>query len=47
MRLLMAKMIYNFDFELDNGEENWYVGLKAYTVWDKGHLNVRLTLVKH
>ncbi|KAK4544572.1 hypothetical protein LTR36_004144 [Oleoguttula mirabilis] len=46
MRLLLAKIIWHFDFELADAEEDWYSGLKAFMVWERGSLKVRLTPVK-
>jgi len=41
MRLIMAKMLYNFDMELVDPESNWF-DQKVFTLWDKGPLMVRL-----
>ena len=30
MRLLLANMLYHFDFALADPEDNWYAGLRAY-----------------
>lgn len=46
MRLILAKLVWHFDFELKNPEEDWYGGLKAFTVWDRGSLEVCLTPVE-
>jgi hypothetical protein len=46
MRLLLAKMLWHFDFELEKPEEDWYGGLKSYMVWDRRNLNIRLTPVQ-
>jgi hypothetical protein len=29
MRLLLAKMLWHFDFELDDPEDNWYGNMKG------------------
>lgn len=42
MRLLFAKMLWHFDFHLVDGETDWYAGLKAFVVWDKGSRKVCL-----
>lgn len=42
MRLLLAKMLYHFDFDLADPNEDWYGGLKAYMVWERGNLKIRL-----
>lgn len=46
MRLLLAKMLWHFDFELADSEDDWLSGLKAFMVWDKGILKVRLKPVE-
>jgi hypothetical protein len=45
MRLLLAKMIWHFDFELADSADTWYSGLKAYLMWDKVGLKIRLKKV--
>jgi len=45
MRLILAKVLFNFDMKLVNPEENW-ADQKVYTLWDKRPLNVYLTPVK-
>ncbi|TGJ85791.1 hypothetical protein E0Z10_g3011 [Xylaria hypoxylon] len=42
MRLILAKLVYNFDMSLAEDSRNWLRGQKAYTVWDKPALNVYL-----
>jgi hypothetical protein len=42
MRLLLAKMLWHFDFELENPDEDWYGSLKAFMVWERGSLKVHL-----
>jgi hypothetical protein len=46
MRLLLAKMLWHFDFELKDREEDWYGNLKAFMVWERGSLRVYLTPVE-
>jgi cytochrome P450 len=46
MRLLLAKMLWNFDFELENPEVDWHSTLRAYLIWDRTPLKVRLQPVK-
>jgi hypothetical protein len=43
MRLILAKVIYNFDMALADDSQHWLDGQKAYTVWDKPALNVHLS----
>jgi hypothetical protein len=46
MRLLLAKMLWHFDFELERPEEDWYGSLRSYMVWERRDLNIRLTPVQ-
>ncbi|KAF2162336.1 hypothetical protein M409DRAFT_27340 [Zasmidium cellare ATCC 36951] len=47
MRLVLAKVIYNFDMELDEkATGNWW-DQRAWGVWSKGPLMVKLTAAKH
>lgn len=45
MRLLMAKMLYHFDFELAAHDDDWFSHLKAFMVWQKEKLPIRLKAV--
>ena len=42
MRLLLAKMLYNFDFELADATDDWIGGLKSFNVWERTPMRVRL-----
>ncbi|KAI1503322.1 P450 monooxygenase No.1 [Biscogniauxia marginata] len=42
MRLVLAKLLYNFDITLDDSSAGWLETQKAYSVWDKPQLNVHL-----
>lgn len=42
MRLILAKIIYNFDIRIADDSKNWVNGQKAYAVWHKPDLNVYL-----
>ncbi|KAJ5566018.1 Cytochrome P450 [Penicillium sp. DV-2018c] len=42
MRLILARMIWNFDMELCADSREWIKQL-SFVVWDKGSLNVKLT----
>lgn len=46
MRLILAKMLWHFDFELADPTEDWYAGLRAFMVWERGSLRIRLKVVK-
>ncbi|OCK74493.1 cytochrome P450 [Lepidopterella palustris CBS 459.81] len=43
MRLILAKMVWNFDIELDPRSENWLEKNMLYFLWEKPELYVRLT----
>lgn len=45
-RLVMAKLIWNFDVDLTLESEGWLEGQKAYFLWKKPALMVKLTPVK-
>ncbi|KAI0377117.1 cytochrome P450 [Hypomontagnella monticulosa] len=45
MRLILAKIVYNFDMTIADECRNWIYGQKSYTLWDKPDLNVYLTPV--
>jgi hypothetical protein len=42
MRLILAKIVYNFDMELADKDFDW-LKQKAGTLWQKPPLNVYLT----
>lgn len=42
MRLTMARLLYRFDFELAPGHEDWLSKQRAFVIWEKGPLEVRL-----
>ncbi|KAF2640385.1 cytochrome P450 monooxygenase-like protein [Massarina eburnea CBS 473.64] len=46
MRLMIAKILFNFDLELQDEARNWLVGQKLYTLWVKPDLMVRLKPVQ-
>ena len=46
MRLLLAKMLFHFDFELADPNEDWFGHLKAFSVWDRTSLMIRLKPVQ-
>lgn len=43
MRLVISRLVYDFDMELDKSSENWLKGQPAYHVWDKRPLMVTMT----
>ncbi|ORY02749.1 putative cytochrome P450 [Clohesyomyces aquaticus] len=42
MRLILAHIIYKFDMELEQDGHGWIDRQRAFNVWDRGPLNVRL-----
>jgi hypothetical protein len=42
MRLILAKMIWTFDLELDASSDRWIERCKVMTLWEKPPLNVRV-----
>ncbi|KAK1995931.1 cytochrome P450 monooxygenase [Colletotrichum falcatum] len=42
IRMVLARLIWNFDIEISHQDKNWVVGQKAYTVWDKPELHMWL-----
>ncbi|KAI1352187.1 cytochrome P450 [Xylaria sp. FL0043] len=42
MRLILAKLVFNFDISLANDSRTWLHNQKAYTIWDKPPLNIHL-----
>lgn len=45
MRLVLAKLVWNFDMRLAEDSKNWLDGQKAHFLWDKPALNVHLSPV--
>jgi hypothetical protein len=43
MRLILAKMLWNFDFELADPTDDWMSRNLGYSLWYKGPLMVKLT----
>jgi len=44
MRLILARVLFNFDMDLAADSENWIADQKIYSLWRKTALNVHLTL---
>ena len=42
MRVLMAKFLYNFTFELAHPNDEWVSTKLAYGAWDNSGLKLRL-----
>lgn len=45
MRLILARILFNFDLKLVNDEEDW-MDQCTFILWEKGPLNIYLTPVK-
>ncbi|KAI0173363.1 cytochrome P450 ClCP1 [Hypoxylon sp. FL1284] len=45
MRLIMAKIVYNFDMKIENSSRGWLKANKAYNLWHKPGLFVNMTPV--
>lgn len=46
MRLILARIIYDFDMALADESRDWLARLRVYTIWRKAPLYVYLTPVK-
>lgn len=44
MRLITARMLYRFDYDVFGGQENWHANQRTFIVWEKGPLNIMLRL---
>jgi hypothetical protein len=42
MRIILARMIFNFDMELDQPSDEW-LNQQCFILWEKHPLKVRLT----
>ena len=42
MRSILARVLWNFDMEIDPASQGWTTEQKEYTLWDKPSLWVRL-----
>jgi cytochrome P450 len=46
MRLLLAKMLWHFDFELADPAKQWYEKLRCFMIWEGAPLHIRLRTVR-
>ncbi len=46
MRIILARLIFDFDIKMADESENWIKRQKAYTLWDRVPLQVYLTPVR-
>lgn len=42
MRLILARIVYNFDLTIAEKSRHWISGQKHYNLWDKPSLYVQL-----
>jgi hypothetical protein len=42
MRMVMAKMVFNFDFELNDPDDDWWNTQGSYLLWEKLPLMIKL-----
>ena len=42
MRLILAKLVWNFDMQLCEEDDSWVTSQKAYGLWDKDPLLVKI-----
>lgn len=47
MRLILARLVFDFDMKLAEDSKDWVKRQKSYTLWDRLPLNVYFTPVKH
>jgi hypothetical protein len=45
MRLILARILYEFDLRLADDSQHWLHGQRTYGIWDRPPLNVYLTPV--
>jgi hypothetical protein len=46
MRLIIARLIWNFDIELADKDRDWFQDQKVFFLWEKRPLMMKLTPVK-
>ncbi|KOC07833.1 cytochrome P450 monooxygenase [Aspergillus flavus AF70] len=47
MRLVLTRLLWNFEFDLLEESEDWHAKQKVWMMWDKGDLKVRLKPLRH
>ncbi|RFU79994.1 cytochrome p450 3a17 [Trichoderma arundinaceum] len=47
MRLIISRILYQFDYAIAQGQSNWQREQRAFMIWDKGPLRVNLMLRKN
>lgn len=46
MRVILARIVFDFDMELGSDSSNWIAAQKTYLLWARVPLNVYLTPVR-
>jgi hypothetical protein len=46
MRLILTKIVWNFDFELLPASKNWAESQRVYTLWEKKPLMVKIKVAR-
>lgn len=46
MRLILARVLWNFDIKIADDSTDWAPKQKIYLLWEKGPLNAYLTPVQ-
>lgn len=46
MRVILARIVWNFDMKLADGEGDWISGQKNFLLWNKPPLKVVLTPIE-
>ncbi|QUC16338.1 uncharacterized protein UV8b_00579 [Ustilaginoidea virens] len=41
LRLIISRILFKFDYELSEGQDDWHTKQRAFLMWDKGPLMVR------
>lgn len=44
LRMVLARFLYRFDYELLPGQDDWHSSQRTFIVWEKPPLMVKLTL---
>lgn len=42
IRIILARLVWNFDLEIDLVSQNWMAEQKQFLLWERGHLNIKL-----
>jgi hypothetical protein len=46
MRIILTRVLWNFDMEISDDSRNWLKQQRIWNFWSKGELNAFLTPVK-